>query len=38
MTFDTFPPIETDSAAFAADVQAAGRRVTLLAPGEETTL
>ena len=36
--FDTFPPIETDSAAFAADVEAAGKRAIVLAPGEETTL
>jgi L-ascorbate metabolism protein UlaG (beta-lactamase superfamily) len=36
--YDTFPPIETDSAAFAADVQAAGKRAIVLAPGEETTL
>lgn len=36
--FDTFPPIETDAAAFAADVEAAGKRAIVLAPGEETTL
>jgi L-ascorbate metabolism protein UlaG (beta-lactamase superfamily) len=36
--YDTFPPIETDSAAFAADVKAAGKRAIVLAPGEETTL
>ncbi len=36
--YDTFPPIETDSAAFAADVEAAGQRAIVLAPGEETTL
>lgn len=36
--YDTFPPIETDAAAFAADVEAAGQRAIVLAPGEETTL
>ncbi|MBO9531662.1 MAG: metal-dependent hydrolase [Solirubrobacteraceae bacterium] len=36
--YDTFPPIETDAAAFAADVEATGRRVIVLQPGEETNL
>lgn len=36
--FDTFPPIETDAAAFAADIAAAGKRAIVLAPGEETAL
>jgi L-ascorbate metabolism protein UlaG (beta-lactamase superfamily) len=36
--FGTFPPIETDAAAFAADVEAAGKHAIVLAPGEETTL
>ncbi|MBS1882794.1 MAG: metal-dependent hydrolase [Actinobacteria bacterium] len=35
MHYDTFPPIETDSAAFKADVEAAGAgSVVLLKPGE----
>ncbi|MFT4034902.1 MAG: metal-dependent hydrolase [Patulibacter sp.] len=36
--YNTFPPIETDVAAFAADVEATGRRALILAPGEETSL
>ncbi len=36
--YDTFPPIKTDAAAFAADLEAAGQRAIVLAPGEETTL
>ena len=36
--YDTFPPIETDAAAFAADIEATGRRAIVLEPGEETTL
>lgn len=36
--YDTFPPIETDVAAFAAEVESAGRRAIVLQPGEETTL
>ncbi len=36
--YNTFPPIETDVSAFAADVEATGRRVLILQPGEETTL
>lgn len=36
--YDTFPPIETDVAAFAAEVEATGRRAIVLQPGEETAL
>ena len=36
--YDTFPPIETDAAAFAADVASGGRRAIVLQPGEETSL
>lgn len=36
--YNTFPPIETDVAAFAADIEAGGRRAVVLAPGEETAL
>ncbi len=36
--FDTFPPIQTDSAAFAADAETAGVRATVLAPGGEIQL
>lgn len=36
--YDTFPPIETDAAAFAAEVEATGRRAIVLQPGEETAL
>ncbi len=36
--YDTFPPIETDVAAFAADVERTGRRAIVLQPGEETAL
>lgn len=36
--YDTFPPIETDVAAFAAEVESGGRRAIVLQPGEETTL
>lgn len=36
--YNTFPPIETDAAAFAADIEAGGRRAVVLAPGEETAL
>jgi L-ascorbate metabolism protein UlaG (beta-lactamase superfamily) len=36
--YDTFPPIETDAAAFAADIEAAGKHAIVLAPGEETAL
>ncbi len=37
--FDTFPPIETDSAAFAADVEAAGAGdAVVLAPGSTHTV
>jgi L-ascorbate metabolism protein UlaG (beta-lactamase superfamily) len=36
--YDTFPPIETDAAAFKADVEAAGHaKVIVLAPGEVHT-
>ena len=35
MHYDTFPPIETDSAAFKAEVEAkTSSQVVLLAPGE----
>ena len=37
--YDTFPPIETDAAAFKQDVEHAGfAQVTLLAPGESVSL
>ncbi len=36
--YDTFPPIETDVAAFAAEVEGAGRRAIVLQPGEEVVL
>jgi L-ascorbate metabolism protein UlaG (beta-lactamase superfamily) len=37
--YDTFPPIETDAAAFKADVEAAGAgEVVILSPGETHTL
>ncbi len=36
--YNTFPPIETDAGAFASDVEAAGKRAIVLAPGEETEL
>ncbi|MDQ8046385.1 MAG: metal-dependent hydrolase [Solirubrobacteraceae bacterium] len=36
--FDTFPPVETDSTAFAADIEKSGKRAIVLAPGEETSL
>ncbi len=36
--YGTFPPIETDVAAFAAEVEATGRRAIVLQPGEETAL
>ena len=37
--YDTFPPIETDAAAFAADVAGTGRAsVVVLAPGEALEL
>jgi L-ascorbate metabolism protein UlaG (beta-lactamase superfamily) len=36
--YDTFPPIETDAAAFAAEVESTGRRAIVLQPGEETAL
>ena len=35
---DTFPPIETHAGAFATDVEAAGKRAIVLAPGEEIQL
>lgn len=36
--FDTFPPIETDAAAFAAEITAAGKRPLVLEPGQEVEL
>jgi L-ascorbate metabolism protein UlaG (beta-lactamase superfamily) len=36
--YNTFPPIETDVAAFAAEVESTGRRALVLQPGEETAL
>lgn len=36
--FDTFPPIETDAAAFASEIEAAGKRAVVLQPGEGVEL
>jgi L-ascorbate metabolism protein UlaG (beta-lactamase superfamily) len=36
--YDTFPPIATDAPAFIADIESAGLKGILLAPGEETSL
>ena len=36
--YDTFPPIETDSEAFARDISADGREAFLLKPGESLSL
>ncbi|MDO9356752.1 MAG: metal-dependent hydrolase [Solirubrobacteraceae bacterium] len=36
--YDTFPPIETDVAAFAAEVDITGKRTIVLEPGQETEL
>lgn len=36
--YNTFPPIQTDVAAFAAEIEAGGRRAVVLAPGEEMAL
>ncbi len=36
--YNTFPPIQTDVAAFAAEIEAGGQRAVVLAPGEEMEL